>query len=61
MQKIGIKCRKICNGFGNPFLGLVMQENILDGFKCKKIGDNNSKMCVCSTVENCEIDTENLK
>jgi len=38
-----------------------MQENTLDGFKCKKIGDNNSKMCVCSTVENCEIDTENLK
>jgi len=28
-----------------------MQENILDGFECKKIGDNNSKMCVCGTVK----------
>jgi len=34
-----------------------MQENILDGFKCKKIGDSNSTICVWSTVEN----TVNLK
>jgi len=29
-----------------------MQKNILGGFKCKKIGDNNSTICVWSTVEN---------
>jgi len=50
-KKNGIKCKKIRNGFGNPFQGLVMQENTLDDFKCKKIGGNNSKMCVCSTVK----------
>jgi len=27
------------------FKWLVMQENILDGFKCKKIRDGSSKMC----------------
>ena len=36
---------EICNGLRDPFKWLVMQENTLEGFKCKKIGDNNSKMC----------------
>jgi len=51
MQKFGIKCRKICNGPRDPFQGLVMQENTLDGFECKKIGHYSSKMCVCGTVK----------
>ncbi len=49
--KIGIKCRKTCNGLRDLFKWLVMQENTLDGFECNKIGDNNSKMCVCGTVK----------
>jgi len=51
MHKIGIKCRKMWNGFRNPFWRLVMQENTLNGFECRKTGDNNSKMCVCGTVK----------
>jgi len=51
MHKIGIKCWKMCNGFRNPFWRLVMQENTLNDFECKKIGDNNSKMWVCGTVK----------
>jgi len=46
MQKAGIKCRKTCNGLRDPFKWLVMQKNILGGFKCKKIGDSNSTTCV---------------
>ena len=45
-KKDGIKCRKICNGFRDPFKWLVMQENALDDFTCKKIGDRNGKLCV---------------
>ena len=52
MQKIEIKCRKVCNGPRDPFKWLVMQENTLNGFECKKIGDNNSKMCVCEMTRN---------
>jgi len=48
----GAKCRKICNGLRDPFKWLVMQKNILGGFKCKKIGDSNSTICVWSTIEN---------
>jgi len=51
MQKIGIKCRKACNGPRDPFKWLVMQENTLTSFGCMKVGDNNSKMCVCGTVK----------
>ena len=51
MQKIGIKCRKTCNGPRDPFKWLVMQENTLDRFECNKIGDNNNIICVWSTVE----------
>jgi len=46
MQKGWYKCRKICNGFRDPFKWLVMQENTLDDFTCKKIGDRSSEMCV---------------
>jgi len=28
------------------FKWFVMQENILDDFKCEKIGDSNSTICV---------------
>jgi len=38
-----------------------MQENILDGFKCKKIRDGSRKMCGWHTVDNCKIDIVNLK
>jgi len=48
----GVKCRKICNGLRDLFKWFVMQENILGGFKCKKIGDSNSTICVWSTTEN---------
>jgi len=41
--KIGIKCRKICNGFRDPFWRLAMQENTLNGYECNKIGDNTVK------------------
>ena len=33
MQKIGIKCRKTCNGPRDPFEWLAMQENTLNGFE----------------------------
>ena len=38
-----------------------MQENTLDGFICKKNGDRNSTICVWCTVENCRVNTVNLK
>ena len=51
LKRLRDKCRKVSNGLRGPFKWLVMQENTLNGFKCKKIRDNNSKMCVCGTVK----------
>jgi len=42
---------KIIIGPRDPFKWLVMQENTLTSFGCMKVGDNNSKMCVCGTVK----------
>jgi len=52
MQKVGIKCRKICNGLGDPFKWLVMQKTLQMVLNARKIGDSNSTICVWSTVEN---------
>ena len=57
-QIVGTKMGSfVGNDQDTPLYGFMRKigikcEKIRDGFKCKKIGGNNSKMCVCSTVKN---------
>ena len=37
MQKVGIKCRKICNGLGDPFKWLVMQKTLQMVLNARKL------------------------
>ena len=37
MQKIGIKCRKICNGLRDPFKWLVMQKTLWVVLNARKL------------------------
>ncbi len=45
MQKFGIKCKKMCNGFRNFLMTCNARKALWMALYARKFKDRNSKMC----------------